>query len=61
MVDSGESVGAKRVGFGDVWSDIAVGTLGVGDEGCNELLVAGVGEVERFLAVRIGLEGRDGV
>ncbi len=53
MVDSGESIGPKRISLGDVWSDIAVRTLGVGDEGCNELLVAGIGEIKRFLAVRI--------
>ena len=61
VVHFGESVGAEGVGFGDVGSYVSVGTLGVGDEGCNELLVAGVGEVEGFLAIGIGLEGRDGV
>ena len=53
MVDSGKSVRAEGIGFGDVRSDIAVGTFGIWNEGCNELLVAGVGEVERFLAVGI--------
>lgn len=53
MVDSGKGVGAEGVGFGDVGSDIAVGTLGIRDKGCNELLVAGVGKVEGSLAVGV--------
>ena len=61
MVDFGESIGAEGVGFSNVWSDIAVRALGIGDEGSNELLVASIGEVKRFLAVGVGLEGGDGV
>lgn len=58
-VDLGEAVGGEGVGLGDVGGYIAVWTLCVGDEGGNELLVAGVGEVEGLLAIGIGLEGRD--
>ena len=61
MVDSGKSIRSEGVGFGHVRSDIAVRTLGIGDEGSNELLVASVGEVKRFLAVGVRLEGRYGV
>ena len=57
MVDFGKSIRAEGVGFGNVWSDIAVRALGIGDEGSNELLVASIREVKRFLAVRVRLEG----
>ena len=61
MVDFGKSIRAEGVGFGNVRSHIAVRALGIGDEGGNELLVASIGEVKRFLAIRVRLEGRDGV
>ena len=61
MIDSGKSIGAEGVGFGNVRSDIAVRALGIGDEGSNELLVASIGEVKRLLAVGVRLEGRDGI
>lgn len=51
IVDFGEAVRGERVGFGDVGGYVAVGTLGVGDEGRNEFLVAGAREVESFGAV----------
>lgn len=61
MVDSGKSIGAEGVGSGNVRSNIAVRALGIGDEGSNELLVASIGKVKRFLAVGVRLEGGDGV
>ena len=60
-VDFGETVGGEGVRFVDVRCDVAVGTLGVWDEGRNESLIAGVGEGDGFFAVGVGLEGRNGV
>ena len=61
VVHSGKSIGAEGVGFGNVWSDVAVRALGIWDEGSNKLFVASIGEVKRFLAVWVRFEGRDGV
>ena len=49
------------VGFGDVGGDVAVRTLRVREDGLDEGVVGGVGDVDGFLAVGIRLEGVDGV
>jgi len=61
LVDCAQDVGADRVGFGDVGLDVAVRTLGVGDKGREEFLVAGLGEVKGLLAVWVLLEVGDAV
>ena len=46
LVDAGQAVAGELVGLGDVGLDVAVGTLGVGQDGRDDGLVAVVGEVE---------------
>ena len=61
LVDFAQAAVGDGVGFGDDGSDVAVWFLGVWEDGLDEGLEAGVGEVERFLAVGVALEGGDGV
>ena len=56
-----KAVGGEGVGFCYVGFYVAVGSFGVGDEGGDELFVAGVGEVEGLSAVGVGFEGVDAV
>ena len=50
-VDFAETDGGEGVGFVDVGGYVAIGTLGIWDKGRDELLVAGLAEVEGLLAV----------
>ena len=61
LVHAGQAVAGKLVGLGDIRLDVAVWTFCVRENGSDDRLVAVVGKVEGFLAVRVRLEGGDGV
>lgn len=61
LVDFAQATLGDGVGLGDDRSDESVGFLGVWEDGLDEGLEAGVGEVKRFLSVGIALECGDGV
>ena len=61
LVDFAQATLGDGVGLGDDRSDESVGFLGVWKDGLDKGFEAGVGEVKRFLSVRIALEGGDGV
>lgn len=55
-VDLGETAVSELVGFLDVWSDVAVGTLSVGDDRCDNFVIAFIGEFDALLAIRAVLD-----
>ena len=56
-VDFLQAAVGELVGFLDVGSDVAVGALGVGDDGRDDFVVAFVGEGDAFFAVGVVFDG----
>ena len=61
VIDFGEAAVGELVGFLNIGSDVAVGTLSVGEDWSDDLVVALVGELDTFFAVWIVLNGVLGI
>jgi hypothetical protein len=60
-INGGEGGVTKTVGLLDVWRDVLVWLRQVGNEGLSEPFITSRCQVQRFGAVRVCLEGGDGI